>query len=168
MSETPAAANIEKDFFHRLFIGGLGALTPVVAQLLLVDLEHVFTQASGYAVLGYFIRVGLLFGVGVLAVFLDGSEFNRARLFQIGMGAPALLLATMNGAQALYSTLSLDTLAYTVAVVSLITRPSNRSDALSNSSSESNRSSAWYESALMCAWKRRAATVPKSIVASNS
>lgn len=83
----------------RLIIGGLGALTPVVAQLLLVDLERVFAQATIYAVLGYAIRVAVLFGVGVLAVYLDDSEFSRARLYQIGMSAPALLLATMNGAQ---------------------------------------------------------------------
>lgn len=74
-------------------------MTPVVAQLLLVDLEAVFASASVYAVLGYAVRVAALFAVGVIAVFLDRSEFDRVRLFQIGMAAPSLLLATMNGAQ---------------------------------------------------------------------
>ena len=84
---------------ERLLIGGIGALMPLVANLLMVDLQMVLRHAELYSVIGYAIRVTLLFGVGVLVAYLHDDETNKIKVLQFGMAAPAMLVATLNGSQ---------------------------------------------------------------------
>ncbi len=82
---------------ERLMIGGLGALTPVMANLLVVDLKHVLAEAELYSILGYIIRCSVLFVIGVVVAYLHDDETNKVKMFQFGMGAPAMLLVGLNG-----------------------------------------------------------------------
>lgn len=84
---------------ERLMIGGLGALTPVMANLLVVDLKHVLAEAELYSILGYIIRCSVLFVIGVVVAYLHDDETNKVKMFQFGMGAPAMLLVGLNGSQ---------------------------------------------------------------------
>jgi hypothetical protein len=82
---------------QQLFIGGLGAIVPVAASLLVVDYEGLAANFSWYKVFGYAVKVLVLFGIGALVVYLNPKETNRLKVFQLGLGAPALILSMING-----------------------------------------------------------------------
>ena len=84
---------------ERLMLGALGALTPQIANLLVVDLESVLSQANLFSAAGYAIRVLALAGVGMFVAYLHDDETNKVKAFQFGMAAPAMLLAAINGSQ---------------------------------------------------------------------
>lgn len=82
----------------KFLLGGLGALVPILMNLLVIDLETQMVNVKVLAVCSYFLRTLALFVVGGLVV----TVFNRdeqvpAKLFQLGIFAPALLTAFING-----------------------------------------------------------------------
>ncbi len=81
----------------RMLLAGLGALMPVILNLLVVDYRTVFTDATLPAAAGYAIRVVVLFFLGGLVAFLHKEETNPLRIFELGIIAPALVTALMNG-----------------------------------------------------------------------
>lgn len=83
---------------EKVLIGGIGALMPIFLNLLVVDFDGL--QSSSFrppVVLGYVVRVTVLFGLGGLVAYLHKSEKQAFKLFQLGLGAPALLLGMLNG-----------------------------------------------------------------------
>ena len=84
------------NFREKVFIGGLGALTPIVVNLLAIDLERVFSNITLAVALGYALRVTILFYLGGLVAFLHRDEQDRLKLFELGIVAPALITAFLN------------------------------------------------------------------------
>jgi hypothetical protein len=83
---------------ERVMIAGCGALTPVAANLLVVDLDAMPKDLDLLIILGHVLRAFLLFGVGAFFGYLH-DETNRFKLFQLGLAAPAFVLAAWNGNQ---------------------------------------------------------------------
>ncbi len=80
----------------KILIGGLGALTPIIMNLLVVDFNVLFMQITAFSVLGYFIRVIVLFYLGGLVAFLHKDEKSPVKIFELGIVAPALITALIN------------------------------------------------------------------------
>ncbi len=85
--------------YKKIFIGGLGALTPIIMNLLVIDLEVLLINLTFYSVLGYSIRVIVLFYLGGLIAFLHKDEINIVKIFELGIVAPALITALLNAGQ---------------------------------------------------------------------
>lgn len=75
----------------RFVIGGLGGLAPVFALLVAVDLDKQLEGTTLLQVLGYSLRVLALFAIGGGVTWLHETENKPFKLFEIGLGAPALL-----------------------------------------------------------------------------
>ena len=60
--------------YKKILIGGLGALTPIIMNLLVIDLEVLLLNVTLFAVLGYTIRVIILFYLGGITAFLHKDE----------------------------------------------------------------------------------------------
>ncbi len=80
----------------KLLIGGLGALTPVIMNLLAVDLPVLLVNVTALALAGYLIRVVILFYLGGVVAFLHKDEHSPIKLFELGIAAPALITAFLN------------------------------------------------------------------------
>jgi len=84
--------------------GGLGALTPVVATFLIVDVETIMSYlntafgdtGNPFLVAGYSLRVLGLFIVGGVWACLHKQEYDPKKLFQLGIVAPAMITAMIN------------------------------------------------------------------------
>lgn len=85
---------------HKIMIGGLGALTPLMVNLLALDLEVLLVNLTLLVSLGYLIRVVVLFYLGGLVAFLHKNENSRIKLFELGIVAPALIISLLNARQA--------------------------------------------------------------------
>lgn len=95
MSRRPAEPLTPRE---KLLIGGLGALTPLAANLLVVDFASLQTAAfAPQALVGYFVKASLLFSLGGFIAYLHDDERKRFKLFQLGLGVPALVVAFLNG-----------------------------------------------------------------------
>jgi hypothetical protein len=81
----------------KFVIGGLGALAPILLNLLVIDLETLLIDLTVLALFSYLIRVTALFAVGGLIAILNKAENDPWKLFQLGIAAPALLTAAING-----------------------------------------------------------------------
>jgi hypothetical protein len=86
------------DLRKKLFIGCLGALSPIVANLLVVDLDLVLADAKFLTVLSYLVRVFALCATACIVVYLNGDERKPIKIFQLGIAAPALLAGIINSA----------------------------------------------------------------------
>lgn len=75
----------------RFFIGGVGGLAPVFALLVAVDFEKNLVDTSTAQVLGYMVRALALFAIGGFIAWLHETEDKPFKLFEIGLGAPALI-----------------------------------------------------------------------------
>jgi hypothetical protein len=84
---------------QKVFIGGLGALTPIIASLLVVDLRVLSVDITAAAVIAYLVRVILLFYLGGIVAFLHRDENNAVKLFELGIAAPALITGMIAGVQ---------------------------------------------------------------------
>lgn len=80
----------------KILIGGLGALTPIIMNLLMVDLEKLFINLTLVSVIAYIIKVAILFYIGGIVAYLNKDENKPIKLFQLGIYAPAMILAFMN------------------------------------------------------------------------
>jgi hypothetical protein len=78
----------------RLFIGCLGALAPILVNLYVVDLQTTLTNLLPLKALSYAVRVLAL----CVIVYLNSDEVLPAKLFQLGIMAPAMLTSMLNGA----------------------------------------------------------------------
>lgn len=85
--------------YKKILIGGLGALTPIIMNLLAIDLEVLFLNLTLFAVLGYLIRVIILFYLGGMTAFLHKDETSPVKIFELGIVAPALITALINAGQ---------------------------------------------------------------------
>ena len=82
----------------RIFIGIMGALCPLLLNLLVVDYDLIFANATTPKVIGYVVKIIVLSGIGsFFTCFLYVSEINALKLFQYALGAPALILSFSNG-----------------------------------------------------------------------
>ena len=83
---------------QRLFIGCLGALAPILVNLYVVDLQTTLTNVLPLEALSYALRILALCMSACLIVYLNGDEARPAKLFQLGVMAPAMLTSMLNGA----------------------------------------------------------------------
>jgi hypothetical protein len=81
---------------RKIVLGGLGALTPVILNLITVDLRTVFNGLALIAVAGYLVRVLVLFYLGGLVAYLHKTESSPIKLFELGIVAPALITSMLN------------------------------------------------------------------------
>ena len=89
----------------KIMIGGLGALTPVIMNLLIVDLNVLLVKFTSLAFIGYVIRVIILFYLGGLVAFLHKDENSPIKIFELGIIAPALITANSKIFIGLFSSL---------------------------------------------------------------
>jgi hypothetical protein len=82
---------------HKLLFGGAGALTPILLNLLVVDAATVFRNVTLVVVAGYCLKVLILIYLGGIVAWLHQKETDPLRLFELGIVAPALLTALVNG-----------------------------------------------------------------------
>ncbi|HEX6704390.1 MAG TPA: SPOR domain-containing protein [Albitalea sp.] len=86
----------------RFVIGGIGGLAPVAALLATVNLESYITDLTQLKMAGHIVKVVALFGIGGFIAWLHEGEDKLFKVFEIGLGAPALiagLIATNTVAQ---------------------------------------------------------------------
>lgn len=81
---------------HKVLVGGLGALTPVLMNLLIVDLNRLLINLTILVVGAYLIKVVVLFYLGGLVAYLHKDEHSPLKLFELGIAAPALITAFIN------------------------------------------------------------------------
>src|SRR5277367_3721758 len=89
--------------WQRFWIGGGGALLPVIATLLALDLGSMIDHYKDYTVgayVGTTIRYALLFVLGGAVASLNYDEVQPIKLVQLGIAAPALVASYVNAAQA--------------------------------------------------------------------
>lgn len=82
---------------NKIMLGGFGALTPILLNLLAVDLRQPLQDLTVLVFFGYVIKILILFSIGGVVAFLHQEEINPARLFELGIIAPALITAMVNG-----------------------------------------------------------------------
>ena len=82
---------------QRVLFGCLGAVTPLVLNLLVVD-HLALENLTLVAFAGYAIRVAALLFLGGLVAYFYKSESDLFKIFQLGLAAPALVTGMMNGA----------------------------------------------------------------------
>jgi hypothetical protein len=85
--------------YKKILIGGFGALTPIIMNLLVIDLEVLLVKLTLFAVLGYIIRIIILFYLGGMTAFLHKDEDSPVKIFELGIVAPALITALINAGQ---------------------------------------------------------------------
>jgi len=83
----------------KIMIGGMGALTPIIMNLLAVDLNILLINVTIMAVLGYALRVIVLFYLGGVIAYLHKDEKSPVKIFELGIVAPALITALLNAGQ---------------------------------------------------------------------
>ncbi len=81
---------------QKILIGGLGALTPIILNLLIIDFSTTLENLKLAVLISYFIRVVVLFYLGGIVAFLHKEESNAIKLFELGIAAPALITAIIN------------------------------------------------------------------------
>jgi hypothetical protein len=82
---------------RRFIIAGLGGITPVLLSLIVIDLETLLINVTVIAIVSYLVRVIALFAIGGIVGWLHKKEVDLVKLFQLGIAAPALISAAMNG-----------------------------------------------------------------------
>ncbi|MBI3585332.1 MAG: hypothetical protein HY096_15450 [Nitrospinae bacterium] len=82
---------------QKIIIGGLGALTPIVMNFLVIDINVLFVNLTLLASIGYAIRVVILFYLGGIVAYLHKDENSPVKLFELGIVAPAIITALLNG-----------------------------------------------------------------------
>lgn len=83
---------------QRCLIAAVGGGTPVLVNLLMVDMVTTLTDLTLLVVVAYLIRMAAMILVGALSGWLHEDETKTVKLFQLGMVAPAFFISLMNGA----------------------------------------------------------------------
>ena len=107
--------------YKKILIGGLGALTPIIMNLLAIDLEVLFLNLTLFAVLGYLIRVIILFYLGGMTAFLHKDEDSPVKIFELGIVAPALITALINAGQIEVPKVALPETTEKISTIQLVT-----------------------------------------------
>jgi hypothetical protein len=84
---------------ERIVLGGLGGLAPVLVNIFVVDYNSVLVDANLGLAIGYVLKSIGLFGAGALMAYLHQEPAEPRVIFQLGMAAPAALIAALNGAR---------------------------------------------------------------------
>jgi hypothetical protein len=70
---------------------------PVLLSLIVIDLQILLLKVTALTVVAYLLRTVALFAVGGLVGWLHKKEYDPIKLFQLGIAAPALITAAVNG-----------------------------------------------------------------------
>jgi hypothetical protein len=97
-AEWRRVAKMNADLLWRMRIGCLGALTPILINVLIVDLQTALSNITLVSAVFYAIRIVALCAAACLVVYLNSDETKPIKLFQLGIAAPALLTGMINGA----------------------------------------------------------------------
>ena len=91
--QTSDLANIRLSLVHKMMLGALGALTPAIINLYVVDFEELFHSQpiTPAYVIGYLVRILILILYGSLIAFFNRDEKNPVKLFQLGAAFPAII-----------------------------------------------------------------------------
>jgi hypothetical protein len=81
---------------NRFLVGGVGGIAPVLINLFVIDLAAILVQVTSLVIISYLIRVVALFFVGGFVAYLN-KEQDPYKVFQLGIAAPALITAILNG-----------------------------------------------------------------------
>src|SRR6185436_3086374 len=76
---------------ERFLIGGVGGLAPILMFLATGDFDRFFSNIAVLTAVGYLVRTVILFFIGGFVVCLYREEEQRMKLFQLGLGAPAMI-----------------------------------------------------------------------------
>lgn len=82
---------------QRFLFAGVGGIMPTLLNLIVIDLETLLLSVTVLSLLSYLIRVLALFAIGGVVGWLNRGEGDPIKLFQLGIAAPALITAAMNG-----------------------------------------------------------------------
>jgi len=82
---------------QKIALGGVGALTPILLNLAVVD-APTLSNVTLAVIAGYVLKVVILFYVGGMTAALHRKEEDPIRIFELGIVAPALLTTLINGA----------------------------------------------------------------------
>lgn len=85
---------------QKVALGGAGALTPIILNLLVVDATRSLRELTLLVVAGYLLKVISLFYLGGMTAALHRQEQDPLRVFELGIVAPALLTTFINGSRA--------------------------------------------------------------------
>jgi hypothetical protein len=80
---------------QRIFYGGLGAVTPLATNLLIIDASVILSQFNWLTFFGYCIRSLVLLGIGGLIAHFNDDLEKPQQVFTLGLSAPALILSMM-------------------------------------------------------------------------
>jgi hypothetical protein len=82
---------------QRFLVAGLGGVSPVLISLIVIDLQTLLLKVTPILVISYLIKILALFALGGLIGWLHKNERELFKLFQLGIAAPALITAGING-----------------------------------------------------------------------
>lgn len=104
--------------WHRFWIGGGGALLPLLVTLLAVDLASIIDHAGEFSLgtyVGTALRYTLLFALGGFFAALHHDEAQPIKLIQLGIAAPALIASYVNAQPARTAALDVPGATYSLA-----------------------------------------------------
>ena len=87
--------------WKRFWIGGGGALLPLLVTLLAVDISQIVDSRTSITLgvyIGAILRYLVLFILGGIVAWLNSDEDKPFKLVQLGIGAPAILSSLINAA----------------------------------------------------------------------
>ena len=102
---TPRERGKELGRVGKFLIGGLGAMTPIVMSLAIIDVSLLSgfwqdVRTAGFdafdAIGGYLIRAIFLFLLGGIWVWMHSSVKDRVKAFELGIVAPAMIVGILN------------------------------------------------------------------------
>lgn len=85
--------------WRRFWIGGGGALLPLLVTLLAIDLANIIDHFRDYTIgtyVGTALRYLVLFALGGIVAALNSDEMKPIKLVQLGIAAPALIASYVN------------------------------------------------------------------------
>ena len=87
--------------WKRFWIGGGGALLPLLVTLLAVDISQIVDSRTSLTLgvyIGAILRYLVLFTLGGIVAWLNSDEDKPLKLVQLGIGAPAIISSLINAA----------------------------------------------------------------------
>lgn len=89
---------MDRELLIKMKYGCLGALTPIILNLIIVDPHTVLSDITPLVIVGYILRVVGLCLAACIVIWLNSDEVKPVKLFQLGIAAPAVLTGMLNGA----------------------------------------------------------------------